>query len=44
MKVLTSIPRCDLQRRVTTALGSAEFVVDTVIAATDCLEFAKSAP
>jgi two-component system OmpR family response regulator len=41
MKVLTLLPRCDLQRRVGKALNSAQFVVDTVGSPKDCLQFAR---
>ena len=41
MKVLTFLPRCDLQRRVEKGLSSAQFVVETVISAKECLEFAQ---
>ena len=41
MKVLTLLPRCDLQRRVGKALNSNQFVVDTVLSAKDCLQFAR---
>jgi two-component system OmpR family response regulator len=44
MKVLTFIPRCDLQRRVAKALSSALFVVETVATAKDCLEITRFAP
>jgi two-component system, OmpR family, response regulator len=43
MKVLTLLPRCDLQRRVGMALNSAQFVVDTVESAKECLQFARFA-
>ena len=43
MKVLTFLPRCDLQRRVEKALSSAQFVVETVASAKECLQFAKFA-
>jgi two-component system, OmpR family, response regulator len=43
MKVLTFLPRCDLQRRVETALSSAQFLVETVVSAKECLEFAQFA-
>jgi hypothetical protein len=33
MKVLTFLPRCDLQRRVEKGLSSAQFVVETVVSA-----------
>jgi two-component system OmpR family response regulator len=44
MKVLTFIPRSDLQRRVAKALSSAHFVVETVVNAKECLECARLAP
>src|SRR5580692_2313121 len=43
MKVLTFLPRCDLQRRVEKGLSSAQFVVETVVSAKECLEFAQFA-
>jgi two-component system, OmpR family, response regulator len=43
MKVLTFLPRCDLQRRVEKGLSSAQFVVETVDSAKECLEFAQFA-
>jgi two-component system, OmpR family, response regulator len=43
MKVLSFLPRCTLQRRVETALRSAQFVVETVVSAKECLEFARFA-
>jgi two-component system OmpR family response regulator len=43
MKVLTFIPRSDLQRRVAKALSSAHFVVETVVNAKECLECARLA-
>ena len=43
MKVLTFLPRCDLQRRVEKALSSAQFVVETVTSAKECLQFAQFA-
>jgi two-component system, OmpR family, response regulator len=43
MKVLTFLPRCDLQRRVEKGLSSAQFVVETVISAKQCLQFAQFA-
>jgi two-component system, OmpR family, response regulator len=42
MKVLTLLPRCDLQRRVEKALTSNQSVVDTVASPKDCLQFARS--
>jgi DNA-binding response OmpR family regulator len=44
MKVLSFIPRNDLQRRVAKALGSAQFLVETAASAKETLEFAKLAP
>src|SRR5580693_8450886 len=44
MKVLTFLPRCDLQRRVAKALGSAQFVVESVTTAKDCLQLTRFAP
>ena len=44
MKVLTFLPRNDLQRRVAKALGSAQFVVETVTSARECLQLARFAP
>ena len=38
MKVLTYLPRCDLQRRIERALSSAQFVVETVVSAHECLQ------
>ena len=43
MKVLAFLPRFDLQRRVATALCSAQFVVETAISAKECLQFAQFA-
>ncbi len=43
MKVLTFLPRTDLLRRVERALSSAQFVVETVVSARDCLQFARFA-
>jgi len=43
MKVLTFLPRCDLQRRIERALSSAQFVVETVGSAKECLQFARFA-
>ena len=45
MRVLTFLPRVDLQRRVEKALTSAQFVVDTVGSVQECpssARFAKS--
>jgi DNA-binding response OmpR family regulator len=44
MKVLTFIPRCDLQRRVVKALSSSQFLVETVPTAKECLQFTQFAP
>jgi two-component system, OmpR family, response regulator len=41
MKVLTLLPRSDLQRRVGKALNSDQFVVDSVVSSKDCLQFAR---
>jgi len=41
MKVLTFLPRCDLQRRVERALSSAQFVVESVSSAEECLQFTQ---
>lgn len=41
MKVLSFLSRTDLQRRVERALTSAQFVVETVTSARDCLQFAR---
>ena len=43
MKVLTFLPRFDLQRRVAKALSSAQFVVETAVSAKECLQFAQFA-
>ncbi len=43
MKVLTFLPRFDLQRRVAKALSSAQFVVQTAVSAKECLQFAQFA-
>jgi len=43
MKVLTFLPRCDLQRRVQMSLSSAQFVVETVVTARECQQFAQFA-
>jgi two-component system OmpR family response regulator len=43
VRVLTFLPRCDLQRRVEKALNSAQFVVETVLSAKECLQFARFA-
>jgi hypothetical protein len=42
MKVLTFLPRFDLQRRVAKALNSAQFVVETALSAKECLQLAES--
>jgi two-component system, OmpR family, response regulator len=44
MKVLTFLPRADLQRRVAKALGSAQFVVETVVTARECLQLTRFTP
>jgi two-component system OmpR family response regulator len=44
LKVLTFLPRNDLQRRVAKALGSAQFVVETVTSARECLQLTRFAP
>jgi two-component system, OmpR family, response regulator len=41
MKVLTFLPRGHLQRRVERGLSSAQFVVETVDSAKQCLEFTQ---
>ena len=41
MKVLTFLPRSDLQRRVEKALSSAQFMVESVVSAKECLQFAR---
>jgi two-component system OmpR family response regulator len=43
MKVLTFIPRFDLQRRLAKALSSAQFVVETVATAKECLQVTQFA-
>jgi two-component system, OmpR family, response regulator len=43
MKVLAFLPRCGLQRRIELALSSANFVVETVASAKDCVESARFA-
>jgi two-component system OmpR family response regulator len=43
MKVLTFLPRFDLQRRVAKALSTAQFVVQTAVSAKECLQFAQFA-
>ena len=43
MKVLTFLPRFDLQRRVAKALCSAQFVIETAVSAKECLQFAEFA-
>jgi two-component system OmpR family response regulator len=44
MKLLTFIPRPDLQRRVAKALSSAQFLVETVVTAKECLRLTRFAP
>jgi DNA-binding response OmpR family regulator len=44
MKVLTFVARCDLQRKVAKALNSAQFVVDIVGTAKECLQSTQFAP
>jgi two-component system OmpR family response regulator len=44
MKVLAFIPRSDLQRRVVKALSAAQFLLETVVSAKDCLQSARFAP
>jgi len=41
MKVLTFLPRCDLQRRVAKALSEPSFFVETSVSAKECLQFAQ---
>ena len=41
MKVLTFLPRFDLQRRVDKALSAAQFVVESVLSSQECLRFAE---
>jgi two-component system OmpR family response regulator len=41
MKVLTFLPRCDLQRRVAKALSAPSFFVETSVSAKECLQFAQ---
>jgi two-component system OmpR family response regulator len=43
MKVLSFLPRCTLQRRVETALSSAQFLIDDVASAKECLQLAQFA-
>jgi DNA-binding response OmpR family regulator len=43
MKVLAFLSRCDLQRRVDKGLSAAQFVVEIVVSAKECLEFARFA-
>jgi two-component system OmpR family response regulator len=43
MKVLTFLSRSDLQRRIERALSSAQFVVETVGSAKECLQFTRFA-
>jgi len=39
MKILSFLPRIDLKRRVEKALSSAQFVVETVASAEECLQY-----
>ena len=41
MKVLSLLPRCTLQRRVEAALSSAQFLIDDVASAKECLQLAR---
>jgi two-component system, OmpR family, response regulator len=41
LKVLNFLPRNDLQRRVAKALGSAQFVVETVTSTRECLQLTR---
>ena len=41
MKVLTFLPRRDLQRRVAKALSLPSFFVETSVSAKECLQFAQ---
>jgi DNA-binding response OmpR family regulator len=43
MKVLSFLCRCDRQRRIERALSSAQFVVETVVSAKECLQFTRFA-
>jgi two-component system, OmpR family, response regulator len=43
MKVLSFLPRCTLQRRVDKALSSAQFLMDDVTSAKECLQAAQLA-
>ena len=43
MKVLTFLTRFDLQRRIERALSSAQFVVEEVVSAKECVQFAQFA-
>ena len=43
MKVLSFLCRCDRQRRIERALSSAQFVVETVVSARECLQFTRFA-
>src|ERR1700733_6636542 len=43
MRVLTFLPRFDLQSRVAKALSSAQFVVEVAVSAKECIEFTQSA-
>jgi two-component system, OmpR family, response regulator len=42
MKVLTFVARLDLHRRIEKALSSAQFVMDNVASAEECLQMAKA--
>ena len=44
MKVLSFLPRFDLQRRVDKALSSAQFVVESVLSAQECLRACEFVP
>jgi DNA-binding response OmpR family regulator len=43
MRVLSFLPRCDLQRRVEKALSSAQFVLERVSSAQECTQFTRFA-
>lgn len=43
MKVLTFIPRCALQTHVARALSAPPFIVEAVVSAKECLQFAQLA-
>jgi two-component system OmpR family response regulator len=43
MKVLTFLPPCVLQKRVTAALAARQFVLETTISARECLQCARLA-